>query len=188
MKDTPPVYKISVQDDYLNRMALVNVVEDAPQPTRIVDMFGGLGKFCFELIRRFPGVPIVQYEIDDRCVEYLRVFDRPGVTVIQGDALKLFKPQLGDGVVADFNLLTLKRAQNEFREFFFDCFKAQIKWLIVTDSAPSKLHLNYRNYGCKSPSIDEYIYEWSKWVKEWGYRIARFTRAHFRSTLLLIER
>ena len=190
MKDETPVYRISLKDDLRNRISLCYLIRNISAPKGVLELFGGRGGFTRAIRQRWPEVPIISYDTDKRCADSLRTIQ--GVTVKQRDSVSEAVPEENWGIVADFNLLTLSRAKTHFAPFFNRMLSGNLpSWMIVTDSAPSKLHINYRSYGLSQPDILLYIYAWEQWLTNAGYGqyfVKAFHRPHFRSILLHIKR
>lgn len=188
MKDLTPVYRISQRDDLLNRRSFANLLNIADRPSSVVELFGGCGGFTAEIVDRWPGIRVLSYELDGECYKMLEKV--PGnVEAIPADSLSNSKPVRDCGLVGDFNLLTIGRAQGKFKSFFERWFDGRLpKWMILTDSAPSKLHINYRSYGLSSGTLEEYMWAWDRLLQSKGYYLRSYQRSHFRTVLILAER
>lgn len=186
MKDTTSILNINRKDEYYNKIAFISLLSYAQEPSYVSDLFGGVGGFMAETKLKFPGVPAEIFEMDPLCLEVLKAKDIPDCSIIPGNCLELFHAKPDSGVIADFNLMTLKRAQGEFHDFLHSMFRSKIKWLILTDSAAAKLHINFPVYGCFYPKLFDYIARWNAWLRPLGYHIQNWQRPHFRSVLFLI--
>lgn len=123
------------------------------RPRRVVEAFGGIGSQSRVIRERWPRVQHVAYERDARCFEMLA--EVPGVAAVHSDYPV---PELGAGVllVADCNNFTLAPARwADFRAVV----ETGAEWLVLTDIARGKLHLNFRAYGLDAPDYPSYVAE-----------------------------
>lgn len=188
MQDSMPAWMLRETDENQNILALKRIIQFAPRPNRILEYFGGMGGMTRVLRSHWMTVPVQTWDHDELCVKHLRSFQYPATDVQEGDSLTLACPQKGDGVSMDFNRLTLLRAQKEYLKPLSRVFNAWPTWVHITDSARSKLHLNYKTYGLENPTMEAYLSRFDEWVNaRWPYRIHAFA-GHHKATLLLFVR
>lgn len=139
-------------------------------PDRVVDGMCGVGNLTRVLDEVFPFTPLVAIDQDQRCIVET-VLVCPRVVAIAMDVTDFtFMP--GDGVVLDFNILTLLTAQREYADFFRYLGSCKPEWVLVGDCARGKIHLNYKSYGCEATYIS-YVEAWDRWVKPFGLAAPR---------------
>lgn len=166
-QDTPAI-EIREKDLATNaaalRECLARIVVDI---SSVVDIRYGLGGWAQVVRGRWPLARIVGYEqhpaTADRCWTDNRVELRR----------ERFMPENAPGcelLLADFNTLTmLKRGLLD--EALAAC---RPSYVVFTDVACCKLHLNYRSYGLKAANLEQY---WTAFRID-GYRRLRFSRLH----------
>lgn len=156
-----------------------------PKPNRILELFGGLGDMTKLVQEFYPSVPIQSWDIDSRCVLVLSKI--PGVQAKCGNSLVLARAEAEDGVILDHNSFTLKTARTILSVVMKRLLKVSPLWVCINDCAVSKLHLNYRRYGCKDRYIQSYIDAYDEMYKDLGYRVVAYS-GHARATQIALGR
>lgn len=153
-------------------------------PWRIVEAFGGVGNITRILIEAFPGVRVVSWDRDPRCVEALKEL---GVKAVLGDSVRDLTASEGDGVCLDHNMLTLLRLRGELQPLIERVLSAEPLWVQLNDSAVSKLHLNWKSYGAKSKSLQDYLGAYDREFARFGYKVTDH-EGHARATQIILSR
>jgi len=159
------------------------------RPERVVELFAGVGRQADSIQALWPNVPAALWDLSPGCCEVLRDRFRelPCIEIHEGNS---FEADLGlkrtDGVVIDTNIMTLKTAKEEpYLSLLDRVFRAQPLWVMLTDISYSKLHLNYKSYGCTSPNQQDYAHRFNDWTWEnWHYGCAGIFREDTRMTWL----
>jgi hypothetical protein len=169
---------------------------------RVLEVFGGVGMSALLLRKR---VKIAEHYLDERdpeCLKQLRALfkDVPGVSVHEvKDWTEVPVPKRVSGVVLDFNSFTaLQYLRSEkLRAALGKIFEAKPAWIVMTDSAISKFHINLPYYkkeeglnlnGGKRPTYDDYVAAFSKVLsRAVGYKISHWQR-HRRAGYFLLTR
>lgn len=186
MKDNTPAHHIRIADENANAIACECLMNWALPVPQIVELFGGMGRITEAAVRRFPKATIYSYDLDELCCATLRERFK-SIQVIQQDSVNNNQHIIrGCGVLADFNLMTLLRAKTDMLDFFLDIKTKKPTWLILTDSAVGKLHLNKSVYGVSG--LNGYLGAWEEFVGALGYRVYRTIQPHSRSIMMLITR
>jgi len=179
MNSSTPAILIRSKDLAKNVKAFAGCLELLPKtPKTVLDIRYGLGGWAKELRRRYPKVAITGYEADPST--YNTAFRDSLTNVYCGMFDGSKRGYRVDLLVADFNTLTtLKRKELEEALAIVKC-----QWLIFTDVACSKLHLNYRSYGLEEPDLNAY---WDEFDVE-GYRLAGWAREHHAASTAIYQR
>lgn len=187
MNDKTPAHQIRVRDEENNTYTYIHLMSSLPAPKVIVELFGGMGRITRQAQAIFPKAKIYSFDLDQVCCETIKKYC-PSVEVLQQSSLDQNPYIIPDcGVLADFNLLTIKKAQETYREFFEYMFSKKPGWIVLTDSAHAKLHINYKSYGCL-PALSSYIELWKKYATDHGYKLKKFSECHYRSIVIVLER
>lgn len=188
MRADTPAWKLKVSDDQANAGAYAVLLNRAPKPSRVVELFGGVGLTTGVIRGLWPKVRLDTHDLDTHCIEELR---RQGAAtnVIQTDSLANAAITKDCGIVADFNLLTLGNYPAQYETAFNRMLGSRLpQWICFTDSAVGKIHLNWARYGLKCPSIALYVKGWNRVLKQWGYQVIDFIRPHHRAMVLYARR
>lgn len=140
------------------------------QPRLAVDIRYGLGGWATKLVAAVPEVRVVGFEADR--ATYEAAARLPQVEIHNEE----YRGQKVEGcglLLADFNTLTLLKA----RELDEALAALQPEFIILTDVACGKLHLNYRSYGLKRPDLDDYYQEFGK-RRLAGFTLVAWARKH----------
>jgi len=158
-------------------------------PGRIVEYFGGLGMMTEFLAGWAPKARLVAFEQDPQCLvlaetRVMRWANR--VTFLPQDCLTAGLPFVkpGVGVVLDFNVMTLLRAQREYEARLSAIFARAPAFVALTDSAVSKFHLNFESYGLAEANWAEYMKAWGKYLRPKGYKVKKFV-THTKASMFL---
>lgn len=183
MSDSSPAWQIKPRDEVANAEILRRLFDGLKAPKRVVEFFGGLGKTTKVIRQMWPQVPIQSWDLDSTCIRFLKKVER--CEVIQGDSLSDCVVNPGDGVLMDFNLWTVKRAEGNYADVMKRTFEARPAWVEVADSAMGKMHINFASYGLAKASRIDYIHLVSNWVVQYGYRLGRYEVNHVRTMTFL---
>lgn len=148
---------------------LSKMLEDGFSPKIAVDIRYGLGGWAMQLAGAVAGVRIVGFEADRATFDAAA---RPAFLELRHEP---YTGQLVDScglLLADFNTLTLLKA-NELIEALAALAP---EYVIFTDVACGKLHLNYRSYGLKLPDLGDYYREFERRLA--GYDLVTWDRKH----------
>ena len=173
------------------------VASGLPNPLRVVEFFGGIGSFATVVQERLRPREHFIWDLDPFCARHLkRAFEkRSGVTVTEGDAyaqapLAVTPDTL---LVADFNTFSVMYMTKERPEAtaLGAALAAHPRWVVFTDSAVNKFHLNRvpyeRVFGREIRSMEEYGAALSEYLSQrWGYRIIS-SAGHRNATYYLAE-
>jgi tRNA A58 N-methylase Trm61 len=191
MKDVTPARDIREKDLLANVDMLRNVLKPlgAKRPPKVVEWFTGVGMMTAFLEGWAPAAEVVSFELDEECrrlaAERVALAD-----LRRGDAMKVALAELetGDGAVLDFNLMTLLQAETKHIQFFGSLFSRRPAFATITDSAVSKMHLNFASYGLAKPDWSEYVKKWDAFARKHGMRVAHSVSASRASMLLVVPR
>lgn len=161
------------------------------QPSQIVECFGGMGNQTRCLRDLYPLAKHTVFEIDAECCKAIRKVAKGKAGITQGDFFKLGKrPVCEDSLlVFDSNVFSLAEANWQRIKL---AFGLGYRWVIGTDHARGKLHLNYKSYGLSYASRNHYpsyleLFE-EKTREEVGYQIVRAVKAPKSLTYILWEK
>ncbi len=178
MNQDTPATEIKSKDLSANCLALEKLLGrlSLAQVSSVADIRYGLGGWAQVVRERFPDVPIEGWEQDSETAQ--KSWKDSGVTL--HIARWQPSPIRASLVLADFNTLTALKRQ------LLDELLAQIKspYLIFTDVACSKLHLNYKSYGLSRPYLSEY---WKRFSVR-GYLLKAWEQEHHAASTALFER
>ena len=176
--------KLTEKDENANGVAVTRLLEQVAAPDRIFEFFGGLGAMTATARFLFPTSKIESWDLDPRCAELIR--ERvPGIDVICGDSINQLVPTSGSGVLMDWNVWTLQRANGQYARVMERVFAAKPLWIQVADSSMSKFHINKRSYGVETEA--EYWQAIDAWARRYGYRLSAKERAHWKTWMLMFE-
>lgn len=182
MKPSTPAAQINARDLDKNTEALrtlLRFIHTAPQI--VVDCRYGLGGWAKVLHETFPQAHLVGFEADLETFERAWVGDRSDLHCSSSGT-----PSLGLGykrcdlLLADFNTVT-KLKREELDE---EIERWQPEWLIFTDVACGKLHLNFKSYCLAEPDLGKY---WRSWDIP-GYEFKRAAKHHHAASTALFRR
>jgi hypothetical protein len=191
MKDVTPARDIREGDLIKN----VNMLRDllkplgAKRPPKIVEWFTGVGMMTAFLEGWAPSAEVVTFELDAECRRIAA--ERVALAELrEGDAMKvaLAEVEPGCGVVLDFNLMTVLQAETKHIQFFGSLFSHRPAFATITDSAVSKMHLNFGSYGLAKPDWAAYVGKWDGFVRRYGMRVAHSVSATRASMILVVPR
>jgi hypothetical protein len=150
-----PAFHLSLGMLAANRKAMEDCVRHIPGKESIktvLDIRYGTGRWAKRVLSSFPKAKVLGYEWDRRTADAAWTDDRVELRV------ETFEPQTSavwpvtDLLLCDFNTCTVKA-----RGLLDDAVRyVNPNWVVFTDVAKSKLHMNYRAYGLPSPSLAEY--------------------------------
>lgn len=173
-----PARLIRFRDLVNNRRAMESLLPSIdPPPDWVLDIRYGVGDWAKAVRRKFPAAHIVGFELDEETAE--GAWKDANVDLF----VEAWVPQTSravDLLLADFNMTTVLH-----RDLLDEAVKAiSPGWLIFTDVAAGKLHLNYRSYGLESSDLSSY---WRGFVVK-GYRLVRYERTHRAASTALYQR
>jgi hypothetical protein len=187
MYDAQPAWMLSDKDETANVGAVRRLLSrPGLRPERLFEFFGGLGRVTRMAMEVFPGVPIETWDMDDRCCEELRSIGG-GVEVRTGDSLSDLVVTERSGVLMDFNVWTVLKARTVYADVMDRVMAARPRWVQVTDSALSKLHLNYASYGAAAGTWDSYREVLREWARAKGWVLVGEERAHHKTVMVLFK-
>lgn len=176
--DKTPAQFLNIAQGDRNARAIEELLRLIPiesESVRIYDIRYGMGRWartCFEYYDEVE-VDFVGWEHDRDCVDMTdpEVRERGDVRVAYFPSGPIDLPV--DLLLGDFNNMTVKKA-----EPLLDAVEdLDPRFIIFTDSAPSKLHLNYDRYGLSSSqSVDDYIRLYEDLLPD--YELTHYIRPH----------
>lgn len=176
MNSLTPANTIKTKDLEANTEALNSLLTFLPQQIQtVLDIRYGLGGWFKAVRAKFPLAKIEGYELD---LETFQQASKDKKVKLHNKAYpKKSRKQVVDLLLADFNTCTmLKRKELDEALESIDC-----RYLVFTDVCSSKLHLNYKSYGLKSPSLDSY---WKRF-KVSGYELIAWEKKHYAASTAL---
>lgn len=162
---------------------------------QVWEPFGGIGLLHGTL--KEMGWKPKHYEVWEHaadCVERLEQLRRPKPKVLLGDSFFMPVPRARPNALfsLDFNTFTPYRADGDprFMDFLRRVAEREPRWLQVTESAVSRLHLNLDTYssffGKPVTDLESYLLLVSKWFyRHLGYSVRRAAHHHGASYLLM---
>lgn len=176
----------SVREEQRVLLCLSRILKKARRPKRLLEFFGGVGNTTRVVIERFPGVPVVSWDLDARCVRLLRDLE---VTAVRGDSEALAEIEPGDGVLLDYNRFTMLDFFDRKKDIMGRIFSSRPLWVQLNDCGRSKLHINYDAYGLWAWDLGRaYREKYSRMVKKlYGYRLLA-SSGHCRADQFLFGR
>jgi trans-aconitate methyltransferase len=193
VRDATPAFEIRAADLDTNARMLSELLGDVrfliDPPDRVVELCGGVGTMTRVLSEAFPAADITTHDLDATCVKMIEDIGLPRVQVVHGSYFDA-DTRVDDLVVADFNMMTYLRFMDDKTEeakLVRSFLSNRIKYLLMTDSATSKLHLNFKSYGLSTASWSEYVRGYSRAVVARGYKVVNHVRAK-RAAMLLFAR
>ena len=177
MNSNTPALEISPKDLERNTEALKVLLAHIPPNavSRILDVRFGLGGWVKEALRVFPNARVVGYEQDLETAKASWHDSRINLKVrkFKGDKSKY---QL---VLADFNTVTqLRRVE---LDELLSCQNPP--YILFTDVCCSKLHLNWKFYGLKQNSLEDY---WRSF-NVGGYKLVAYAKVHYAASSALFR-
>lgn len=173
MKDITPAIEIPIKQRKANGWAFQECLSriDLSKVITVLDIRYGTGDWARRLRERAPHVQIFGFEVDSvtakiayrGCVEL-------AVAEYVGEQLPLW-PAEYDLLLADFNNLTRLKAE----PLHVALRAANPQWVVFTDVASAKLHINFASYGLDNPDLAEYYRRFSLP----GYELLGYERKHF---------
>jgi hypothetical protein len=145
----------------------------------VVEVFGGFG-LMLELLEDMgkvtPATEVVAWDHSPSCIRARR--DRwPGHRNVVTDSFTMSVPP-AELVSVDFNTFSPLKAHRvrRYRRLLDGVFGVDPQWVQLTDSAPSKLHMNavsYRRFfGRRVVDVKSYLKACSAWYEaEYGYSV-----------------
>lgn len=169
MKPTTPAITIREKDLAKNVEALGGCLDLVRGRIKtVLDVRYGLGGWAKLIMERVKPISYVGTELDQ--VTYEAAWRHPKVNLINSPLPEKLWHKKWSLVLADFNNLTsLHRGELDWL-----LPRVTADWLIFTDVACGKLHLNYGSYGLRKPMLAEY---WGRFAVE-GYELVGYYRAH----------
>jgi hypothetical protein len=179
MNNATPALEIREKDLRLNGESLQQLLKYIPifSVKKIVDVRYGLGGWACICRDRFPKATIFGYEQDK---ETARQAWKDKRVKLYNKEFLASKTISCDLLLADFNLLTLLSCNP--LESIMEVVNSH--YLIFTDVASNKLHLNYLSYGLTKPNLDLY---WTKW-NIFGYKFVTYSSCHHAASSALFIR
>jgi hypothetical protein len=197
MLDSTP-YRLRPPDEVRREQdCMRRIFENAPRVPLIWEAFGGTGITAQVLSDRFPGAQLQATELDAECVLAYNSLGLHNALCRQVDAREFAATCLNGhrvwGVSLDFNRLTLLdlwgRPEGRWKVDLISTVvqrATQLRWLQVTDSAASHLHLNFDKYGLQAPSIPDYVARWKvEAFARWKLTLSAWA-GHSRATYMLL--
>lgn len=195
MKSDTPYRTRPAGERRRERLAFEAILADAVRPETVVDTFAGVGDVGTLVAEKWPGVRIVAWDLGrDCCNEYDRRVRETGTVpeLTCGPADFSSLPRRGtEGIILDYNLCTLRDLRNpaSFPSILLRAAAARApEWIEVTDSALSKLHLNYRCYGLDVADLPAYLTLFSAAVHSATGYAAVVAANHFLASYLRFEK
>lgn len=193
MKQTTP-YRVRPVGEQAREAACVSKILEQAVPVKVIyEAFGGIGTIGQLLTERFPDTFILSYELDEECVNLYRERRLSNVQVCCCDTREFFESLPIEDLAAslDFNLFTLldlTRPAGAFqREILNGVFARNPKWVHLTDSSCSKLHLNWKSYGLTDSAWSFYVEKLdAEFRLRWGYRVVTVEK-HARAAYFLLK-
>lgn len=191
MRQTTPYRALGVSEHARELACVREVLADAAPPTLIYEAFGGVGMLAAFMSRQWPAAQIRSWELDAECVAMYRARQLPNATVTRGDTRFAFCTASFDAASIDFNqftLLDLTRLTGRFQSDLLTMVcKRRLKWVQLTDSAVSHLHLNWARYGLERANWEEYVGQLNRALKaRFNYHIVRSAH-HRRASYFRLE-
>jgi len=194
MTDKTPYYSRPAKERAREAACMRHVLAGAEAPDVIVESFGGIGMTA-QIMRDFwPGASIYSSDLDTACAQEwnaklqtqnpLRYCDNDDALSVLQKLAPTIQPPQKVGVSLDFNRLTLldleKGREDDWRlELIGEVLELRPSWIQVTDSACSKLHLNWRSYGLERPGFIDYINKLDEWWQQrTKYKMMAVARHH----------
>lgn len=151
-----------LRDLSYNVAALDYLLTDLPWHRPLKDFFSGVGMWALVASSRLNPSSMTLNEFDPACVAWLlKRFEWADVQL--RDSYYNLDEQVAGVNLFDFTKctwLTLKKEGWGRR-----LLEGSGCWLVISDCAGAKVHLNYRSYGLSRPSYDEYLSRYSSWIE-----------------------
>jgi len=163
-----------------NRNAMRDCIEAIPvaDVKTILDIRYGLGSWAEAALKRFPGATLIGYE-SDRLTAVAAWRGEATVLRVEPFMVPYNAPPV-DLLLADFNLTTVVA-----RMLLDEAVEAvKPRYLVFTDVACVKLHMNYKVYGLEKADLDDY---W-KGFKIEGYDYVKHSRRQHAASTALYKR
>ena len=181
MRSDTPAIEIREKDLQKNSSALERLLELIPvgNVLNAIDLRYGLGGWAEKVTKRFPDVTYKGYEKDRQTFRRALLSKPNQVRLFRRDS-QLVSGQT-DLLLIDFNNLTVLK-----REPLDDILsKIKTQYLVFTDVASSKIHLNFRSYGL-NPDFSMVDY-WEQF-KISGFGLIGFVRDHHHASSALYKK
>lgn len=186
MNARTPATAIRQSDLAKNNAAFVTLLDELvekyqmPAESVALDIRYGLGDWGVLLAGRF--WQVIGWEADEETAKRARV---PANAHLHAGP---YQPELRSHattlLVADFNNSTILKD-----EPLWEAVKAERpEFVIFTDVACSKLHLNFRSYGLDHRSFDLYQHRVVDRARENGYNVISHLRAHHHAAMFVLRR
>ena len=180
---------VKARDHRHNQDALVYVMSQCRQPNGLLEAFAGIGRHTNLFHRIWPTIPIVSWELCPTTASLLRK-NAPFAEVICGDSLEDFEARSRWGVMLDFTRFTLLRTREpDIAAMLIRVFKGKPAFVQFNDCSHSKLHLNYRCYRAKGPTLEDYLDAFDRWLEtiDVPYRV-HAVAGHYRAYQIVVVR
>ena len=149
-----------------NCAALEYLLHRVPYGTPVKDFFAGVGMWATVARGVLRPRDMILCDYDLGCANYLadtftdcKVFHQDSYKAIERGQL------LENGVnLFDFTKCTWLTLQKE--KWGEALLNAKAAWVVISDCAGAKIHLNYRSYNLKQPSYREYLERYEKWIED----------------------
>lgn len=179
MNSKTPAADIKEKDLAKNASAAAYLLTMVPTPKTILDARYGLGGWAVEVAKLWPEVDLVGFEADLNTFNKATVPDGFRLCGLPTDRTK--HDGAPDLLLADFNTVTQKK-RGELDEEIERWQRPA--YVIFTDVACGKLHLNFRSYQLETPDLADY---WNSWDIP-GYQIVAWTQKHHAASTALFRR
>lgn len=190
MKESCPALDIREKDRQRNTDAMLECLQRVPhdQIKTVLDIRYGLGGWARPLLEIIPRAKVYGVE-GDRKTFHAAWVERPRTRVIWA----MFGPDMAwpkgwprkfDLILADTNANTALKP----KQITDVVSMVEAKWMIMTDVACSKLHLNYKSYGL-GEDWDVLKYHRKAWPKLLpGWKLRKLSRLHHHAATSLWEK
>ena len=167
----------------------------APPVQFVYEAFGGIGATAAILREKFPDAIFHAFDLDQKCCDLYNRAAKGMAFCVRADATEgLSKLRFEGGAlgaVIDFNRFTimdLERKEGAWkRGLLQSVMERKPAWVEVTDSAVCYLATNYKRYGLKEKSVEEYVDKLGVEFRErWGYGVQAWAN-HRAATYMLLE-
>ncbi len=191
MLDTTPYHERPRGEVEREQNCMRTIFKDVAPVDLVWEAFGGMGKTAQVIRECFPKADLIACDLDEQCVSMYN--DAGFGKCLQVDALADIRNRAFSsmwGASLDYNRFTLKdlvTKRNPARlKLLQEVLQRKPRWVQLTDSARPYLHLNWQNYGLKTPGIDEYVRALSGELEKMGLRRATWA-GHSRASYFMLE-
>jgi len=184
--------------DEINRhlYAFRDIAKDIEKGGKVIEFFGGSG-FQTMIIQKIiqPNQHLV-YDISEICVEHMkRMFPGQFVDVRRADSFERFKIDKCDTAICDFNTFTAlrlvddRKVESSLKKLLE---REQLKYVTITDSSKTKMHLNNKVYqkwlDYEIENFVDYCKGFSRYLfKEFGFSVKK-VNYHYGASILFLQR